>query len=401
MSQWMTATFLGTSSGGGPTESRNCSSLVLDVVGNGSLWMIDGAEGTLRQFSLQPPKDAGKILKVDSVSKIFVTHMHPDHVMGLPTLLRNILGFPHPGDISLRGTPPRINLYGPAGLRAFLRTTLSLTYTKTANRYAVHELLAPTDPRTPCNDEALHTSEEPGRDVLCDKDGFWRSFTEGSSMRGTVYVCAGPLVHRDPCIGYIIHEPASLHAPRKLAILGDTSSTDRLTPLITSTPGRLSLLVHEATEAHVPEDIDPRLAARRPPALVALKAQERGHSTAAQAGACAGKWGAKQLVLNHIGSRFHAPAPGSLFGKRVLVMREIERQASEAWRGTPCEVPGVQAMASEEYKAVAAYDFLTTQIPLQANDQGGSEVVNTQSRRNSRPTRKRKRNPHSDGTRTR
>jgi ribonuclease Z len=38
MSQWMSATFLGTSSGGGPTESRNCSALVLDVVGNGSLW---------------------------------------------------------------------------------------------------------------------------------------------------------------------------------------------------------------------------------------------------------------------------------------------------------------------------------------------------------------------------
>ena len=38
MSQWMSAIFLGTSSGGGPTESRNCSSLVLDIVGDGSLW---------------------------------------------------------------------------------------------------------------------------------------------------------------------------------------------------------------------------------------------------------------------------------------------------------------------------------------------------------------------------
>ena len=38
MSQWMTATFLGTSSGGGPSESRNCSSLILDIVGDRSLW---------------------------------------------------------------------------------------------------------------------------------------------------------------------------------------------------------------------------------------------------------------------------------------------------------------------------------------------------------------------------
>jgi hypothetical protein len=97
--------------------------------------VIDGAEGTSRQFSLQPPKNAAKALKVSQVSKIFVTHMHcesvfkcsavhllqpdtrdciiADHVMGLPTLLRNILGFPHPEDISPRGTPVGILFYVP------------------------------------------------------------------------------------------------------------------------------------------------------------------------------------------------------------------------------------------------------------------------------------------------
>jgi len=112
----------------------------------------------------------------------------------------------------------------------------------------------------------------------------------------------------DPCIGFIIHEPASFPAPRKLAILGDTSSAAQLTSLVSSTPGRLSLLVHEATDAHMPEHIDPRLAARRTPALVASKAQERGHSTPTDAGACAGKWGARRLVLNHIGVKW-APFP--------------------------------------------------------------------------------------------
>jgi hypothetical protein len=140
MSQWMSAAFLGTSSGGGPSESRNCSSLVLDIVGDGSLWsthlspcaqvtidrltsdlqfiVVDGAEGTLRQFSLQP--EGGKPFQVAKVNKIFITHMHrecflpcntesssrsieADHIMGLPTLLRNILGFPHPEALSSRG----------------------------------------------------------------------------------------------------------------------------------------------------------------------------------------------------------------------------------------------------------------------------------------------------------
>ena len=38
MSRDIVVTFLGTSSGGGPTKTRNCSSLVADVLGDGSLW---------------------------------------------------------------------------------------------------------------------------------------------------------------------------------------------------------------------------------------------------------------------------------------------------------------------------------------------------------------------------
>ena len=38
MAQDIMVTFLGTSSGGGPTKTRNCSSLVVDMLGDGSLW---------------------------------------------------------------------------------------------------------------------------------------------------------------------------------------------------------------------------------------------------------------------------------------------------------------------------------------------------------------------------
>lgn len=38
MAQDIRVTFLGTSSGGGPTKTRNCSSLVVDMLGDGSLW---------------------------------------------------------------------------------------------------------------------------------------------------------------------------------------------------------------------------------------------------------------------------------------------------------------------------------------------------------------------------
>jgi hypothetical protein len=92
------------------------------------------------------------------------------------------------------------------------------------------------------------------------------------------------------------------------------------------------------------------------------------------------------------------------------MIREIERQASEVWRTTPCELPvelGAEAatmakLADEnKCKAVAAYDFLTVQIPIQSttdNQGGGTSQVPTR-----RPSRgygpKWKRGRHSGGTR--
>ncbi|KAL4064314.1 hypothetical protein J3A83DRAFT_580545 [Scleroderma citrinum] len=74
MARNMHIVFLGTSSGGGPSVSRNCSSI--DVIGNGSLWMVDCAEGTLRQFQTQPRGNNEPWLRAMKVTKLFVTHMH-------------------------------------------------------------------------------------------------------------------------------------------------------------------------------------------------------------------------------------------------------------------------------------------------------------------------------------
>jgi ribonuclease Z len=122
----MSVTFLGTSSGGGPSESRNCSSLVCDMLADQSLWsaesisqqlrtltflpVVDCAEGTTRQFALQPHYTKPHV-RIQKVSKIFITHMHgwgphiyreyysnspiADHIMGIVPFLRNVL-FPPP-----------------------------------------------------------------------------------------------------------------------------------------------------------------------------------------------------------------------------------------------------------------------------------------------------------------
>ncbi|EEB92712.1 hypothetical protein MPER_08739, partial [Moniliophthora perniciosa FA553] len=146
-----------------------------------------------------------------------------------------------------------------------------------------------------------------------------------------------------PCLGYVFRECAPLS--RKLVFLGDTYDASSIIPLcIDPSP---SLVVHEATEAHIPQEIDPR--SKRSLETVKEKAFARGHSIPEQAGAFAKAVGAQQLVLNHIGSRFPYPSPTDTKGIRANVLKEMERQASVAW-----------GMGN----AHAAFDFMRVSIPL-------------------------------------
>lgn len=132
----------------------------------------------------------------------------------------------------------------------------------------------------------------------------------------------------------------------------------------------MSLLIHEATDAYMPPDIDPhqKTGRNRTHESVKAKAIEKGHSTPAMAGEFARRIRAERLVLNHIGARYPTapslssetkvcsirfPAPGrDTF--RVACMRELERQAFEAWRPKKGEV-------------VAAYDYCRVEIPPNAS----------------------------------
>jgi len=75
-------TFLGTSSGV-PTLTRNVSAMVLKPPQRSDLWLFDCGEGTQHQFIRSN-------LKLSQIKKIFITHMHGDHVYGLPGLLASI-----------------------------------------------------------------------------------------------------------------------------------------------------------------------------------------------------------------------------------------------------------------------------------------------------------------------
>ena len=109
----MNITFLGTSSGV-PTLTRNVSSLALKLSQTAEVWLFDCGEGTQHQLMRSNVKSS-------QIKKIFITHMHGDHIYGLPGLLATL---------GLSGNSNGIEIYGPSELRSFVLSALKSSYCK-------------------------------------------------------------------------------------------------------------------------------------------------------------------------------------------------------------------------------------------------------------------------------
>ncbi len=69
--------FLGTGAGV-PAKQRNVSALAIRFLQNkGEVWLFDCGEATQHQLLRSP-------LTLTSISTIFITHLHGDHLLGLP-----------------------------------------------------------------------------------------------------------------------------------------------------------------------------------------------------------------------------------------------------------------------------------------------------------------------------
>lgn len=119
----MQITFLGTSSGV-PTRGRNVSAVALRLPQRSELWLFDCGEATQHQFLRSD-------LRVSQLRRIFITHMHGDHVFGLPGLLASL---------GLAGTCPGIDLYGPDPLRDYLEGVLRTSSTRIGYPLRTHKV---------------------------------------------------------------------------------------------------------------------------------------------------------------------------------------------------------------------------------------------------------------------
>lgn len=151
--------------------------------------------------------------------------------------------------------------------------------------------------------------------------------------------------------GTVLHPPAIGGPGRKIVILGDTFDASAIIPLAQNA----DMVVHECTNAFLPELDESQRRAGITIETVRETAKSHGHSTPEVAGAFAKSVNAKRLVMNHLSVKYphvdEMEAEDESDGTRNkrACLREIERLASVAWGGGD---------------ARAAYDFMEVELPV-------------------------------------
>lgn len=267
--------FLGTG-GSIPTPKRGLSAIA--VRRQNELLLFDCGEGTQRQMI-----QAG--VGFHRETKIFITHMHGDHILGLPGLLQTM---------ALLGRKKKLEVFGPHGIEAFVdainqTVRFSLTFTLKVSEveaglvceekeYTVHA--AQSNHLDNSLAYALVEKLRPGRfsTQKAKKQGvpegpLWSKLQRGSQ----VTLANGRTVTPEMVLG-------SSRPGRKIVYSGDTGQSENIVKLAK----KADLLIHETT-------FEDELAER---------AVEDGHSTPSMAAKTAKKAGVKRLILTHISARY-------------------------------------------------------------------------------------------------
>lgn len=271
--------FLGTAASI-PTNERALPSIV--VQRKGEILMFDCGEGTQRQMIR-----AG--IKLNRKMKIFITHMHGDHVLGLPGVIQTM---------SLLGRTKKLQIYGPAGIRAFMEAIISTVRFWLGfplEIYEVHkegtvcdekeyEVYAVwTEHTVPSLAYALIEKPRPGKffperaiKLGVPKGPLWSRLQKGIDVK----LPDGRVVKPEDVLG-----PA--RPGRKIVYSGDTRPSEKIVKLSKGA----DVLIHEATFDD--EMVD--------------KAASEGHSTASEAARVALAANVKLLILTHISARYNYP----------------------------------------------------------------------------------------------
>jgi ribonuclease Z len=271
----MQLVFLGTSSAA-PTVERGLSSIAL--MRGSELMLFDAGEGMQRNFIKAS-------LGMNRKMKIFISHMHADHCVGLLGLLQTM---------ALQGREKSINIYGEPRVKEFLEENMriinfGLTFDVHIHTIRKEGIVVKEDEYQVTCCEALHSIpslaycleefDRPGEfDVKEAKRlGIPEGELYGKLQHGHDITYKNRRIRSSQIVG-------PPRKGRKIGISGDTRPTDKLAKFFKG----CDVLVFESTYSNDKQQ----------------KAIENWHSTAAEAAITAKKAGAGRLFLTHFSARY-------------------------------------------------------------------------------------------------
>jgi ribonuclease Z len=268
--------FLGTA-GSVPTPERSLPAVLIQR--ENEHLMFDCGEGVQRQMIKAKVGFHKKM-------KIFISHMHGDHVLGLPGLLQTM---------ALMDRQKKVEIYGPEGIKRFLEGTREVLQFALTFSVEIHEIY---DEGVVCREEeyaveaawsnhvipslAYAFVEKPragkfypdkARALGVPEGELWSKLQHGDKIK----LSDGRVVKPEEVVG-------PLRRGRKIVYTGDTRPFKGFPKFAADA----DLVIHDAT-------FDDALAE---------KASEDGHSTPSQAAEEAKKAKVKKLVLTHISARY-------------------------------------------------------------------------------------------------
>ena len=245
-------------------------------------FLIDCGEGT--QVQLRKAK-----AKFSKINHIFISHLHGDHVFGLPGLISSF---------RLLGRETPLHVYGPKGIKEMMETIFRITETHQGFEVVFHELSSkksekvfednrvevftiPLDHRIYCNGYLF--KEKPKERHLNMQE---------ISKYPEIEICDYHNLKRGKDIqlsdGYILKNE-NLTKPAEpsvsYAFCSDTRYLESIIPIIKN----VDVLYHEATFLHDLKKM----------------ADYTGHTTALEAAKFARKANVKKLILGHFSNRYN------------------------------------------------------------------------------------------------
>jgi len=255
-----------------PTKERNLFSVLVRYKSENIL--IDCGEGTQRQMRIIG-------LKTPKISRIFLTHLHGDHINGLPGLIQNLQANQY---------SKGLDIYGPTGTRELMKHILEITRFRI--KINVHEIVS----GVVYKDEDFHVEaielkhsikvygysiiENDKRRINLDylkKFNLKKHILLGDLQKGKDIVYEGKKIKaKDATI---------LVKGKKLTLITDTVYCDNCVKLSKDA----DLLVSECTYSDKLKDL----------------AKERKHLTAVDAATIAKKAKVKKLIITHFSQRYN------------------------------------------------------------------------------------------------